>query len=73
MFGDTAKSGMGITGALEVGFHITNCTSVKEYAYSEEKNRQFRTDMEDYHCHMDKVANDQTCALFAIFDGHGGR
>jgi len=29
--------------------------------------------MEDTHCHQDKVAGDQTCGLFGIFDGHGGR
>ena len=29
--------------------------------------------MEDTHCHVDKVAGDQTCGLFGVFDGHGGR
>ena len=29
--------------------------------------------MEDTHCHQDKVAGDQTCGLFGVFDGHGGR
>ena len=28
--------------------------------------------MEDTFCHLDKVANDQTCGLFGVFDGHGG-
>jgi serine/threonine protein phosphatase PrpC len=28
--------------------------------------------MEDTVCHLDKVANDQTCGLFGVFDGHGG-
>jgi len=25
------------------------------------------------HCIVDKVGNDSSCGLFAIFDGHGGR
>lgn len=25
------------------------------------------------YCLVDRVANDPTCGLFAIFDGHGGR
>ena len=29
--------------------------------------------MEDTYCHKDGVANDQSCGMFAIFDGHGGR
>jgi serine/threonine protein phosphatase PrpC len=45
-------------GAEEVGFHISNCSSVKEYGYTEEKNMKFRAQMEDTYCHMDKVAGD---------------
>ena len=60
-------------GAMEVGFHIQTSSSVREYAYSEDKNRQFRPDMEDTFCHVDKLANDQNCGLFGIFDGHGGK
>jgi len=66
-----ASGGAGF--AQEVGFHIENCSSVKEYAYTEDKNRQFRPQMEDTCCHKDKLCNDQTCGLFAVFDGHGGR
>jgi serine/threonine protein phosphatase PrpC len=29
--------------------------------------------MEDTFCHMDSVAGDQSCGLFGIFDGHGGK
>lgn len=29
--------------------------------------------MEDTFCHLDKVANDPSCGLFAVFDGHGGK
>jgi hypothetical protein len=29
--------------------------------------------MEDTFCHQDKVGGDQTCGLFGIFDGHGGK
>ena len=56
----------------DVGIHITSCSSVKEYAQFEDKNRQYRPQMEDTFCHVDKVANDQTCGLFGVFDGHGG-
>ena len=31
----------------DVGEHITNTSSVKEYAYSEDKNYRFRPQMED--------------------------
>lgn len=61
------------SGAMEVGFHIKNPSSVKEYAYTEDKNRQFRPDMEDTCCHQDKLNNDPTCGLFGVFDGHGGK
>lgn len=59
--------------AQDVGFHIETAYSVKEYAYTEDKNRQFRPDMEDTHCHLDKVGGDASCGLFAVFDGHGGK
>ena len=59
--------------ALDVGFHVENASSVKEYAYTEDKNRQFRPEMEDTHCHVDKLAGDDSCGLFAVFDGHGGK
>ena len=57
----------------DVGFHVEPAYSVKEYAYTEDKNRQFRPDMEDTHCHLDKVGGDASCGLFAVFDGHGGK
>ena len=59
--------------AQDVGFHVQNPSCVKEYAYTEDKNRQFRPDMEDTHCHLDKVAGDPNCGLFGVFDGHGGK
>lgn len=59
--------------AQDVGFHIDTAYSVKEYAYTEDKNRQFRPDMEDTQCHMDKVGGDANTGLFAVFDGHGGK
>jgi len=46
---------------------------VKEYAYTEDKNRAYRPDMEDTYCHQDKFCNDPTTGVFAVFDGHGGR
>lgn len=58
---------------FDVGIHVVNCSSVKEYAQTEDRNQKFRPQMEDTYCHMDKVANDQTCGLFGVFDGHGGQ
>jgi len=29
--------------------------------------------MEDTFCHQDGVNGDESCGLFAIFDGHGGK
>ena len=65
------------------GEHNNNASSVREYAYEEERNMKFRPQMEDSkyfiyhlnlaHCIMDKIAGDASCGLFAIFDGHGGR
>jgi len=46
---------------------------VREYAYTEDKNRQFRPDMEDTCCHMDKLGGDDSCGFFGVFDGHGGK
>lgn len=46
---------------------------MKEYAYTEDKNRAFRPDMEDTFCHADKLAGDPHCGLFGVFDGHGGK
>lgn len=60
-------------GAQDVGFHVQAPSSVKEYAYTEDKNRQFRPDMEDTYMHMDKAAGDETCGVFGVFDGHGGK
>ena len=56
-----------------MGFHVQVASSVKEYAYTEDKNRQFRPEMEDTHMHQDKVAGDETCGIFGVFDGHGGK
>ena len=33
--------------AQETAEHVTNCTSVKEYAYFEDRNQRFRPQMED--------------------------
>ena len=73
MFGLSTKPEPKKISAVDVGFHVPNASSVLEYGYSEDKNRQFRPDMEDTYCHVDKLANDPNCGLFAIFDGHGGR
>lgn len=55
-------------------------TSVKEYAYLEDRNYPIRQNMEDSkdtihhidHFAIDGFAKDANCGLFAIFDGHGG-
>ena len=70
-FGGTASSFSSF--AQDVGFHVENAVSVKEYAYTEDKNRQFRPEMEDTHCHADRLNGDESCGLFAVFDGHGGK
>ena len=41
IFGDTG------TIVQDTGKHFTNCTSVKEYAYEEDKNYRYRPQMED--------------------------
>lgn len=53
-------------GAADVGFLVSNAQSVTEYAYSEDKNRSFRPEMEDTYCHVDKLAGDPSCGLFCI-------
>ena len=57
----------------EVGFHQPHASSVKEYAYTEDKNYKFRPQMEDVSAHKDRVNNDASCGLFCVFDGHGGK
>lgn len=51
----------------------SNSTSVHSYAYAEDRNMRFRPHMEDTHCIVDKMGGDNSCGLFAIFDGHGGK
>ena len=46
-------------------------TPFKEFSYQEDKNT--RDYMEDFHAINTKLNGDPTQALFAIFDGHGGR
>ena len=66
----------------EVGEYEKAGSSVREYAYSEDKNYKFRPQMEDSkntfnkvlaYIIKDKMANDPNCGFFAVFDGHGGR
>jgi hypothetical protein len=66
----------------DVGVHEKAASSVKEYAYTEDKNFRFRPAMEDSKAWLmrcvaysikDKVGNDPNCGIFAVFDGHGGR
>ena len=45
---------------------------MKEYAQTEDQNERFRPQMQDTYCHVDKAANDPTCGIFGVFDGHGG-
>ena len=46
--------------------------SVKAFAYSEDKNSQFRNTMEDYSKIVDSYMNDNTKGFFSLYDGHGG-
>lgn len=55
------------------GLHQMNPQAVKEYSYQEDRNQKFRPNMEDTYSVKDSFGNDTSCALFAIFDGHGGR
>ena len=75
---------MGSLGVSETGEHNINASSVREYAYEEDRNLRFRPQMEDskqelfinsfsVHCIVDKIGGDPNCGLFAIFDGHGGK
>lgn len=49
-----------------------NAVSVKEYAYSEDKNTQYRNNMEDFSKIVDSYMNDNTKGFFSLYDGHGG-
>ena len=51
----------------------SNPSSVHSYAYAEDRNMRFRPHMEDTHCIVDKMGGDNSCGLFAIYDGHGGK
>ena len=57
----------------DAGEYVEFASSVKSYSFQENKNRRFRPQMEDTYCIVDKLGGDNTCGLFAIFDGHGGR
>ena len=46
--------------------------SVREYAYKEEKNIEFRKSMEDFCKIIDRFMNDNSKGLFCLYDGHGG-
>ena len=50
-----------------------SASSVREYAYEEDKNMRFRPQMEDTYCIVDKAGGDTSCGVFCIFDGHGGK
>lgn len=67
--------------------HNPSASSVKEYAYDEDRNTRFRPQMEDSkksfffthdylclaYCIVDSAGGDSNCGIFAIFDGHGGK
>lgn len=53
-------------------FYIKQGISVKEYAYQEEQNSNFREYMEDRQKCVDNFMKDKNNSFFAIFDGHGG-
>jgi serine/threonine protein phosphatase PrpC len=46
--------------------------SVKEFAYKENQNSEYRETMEDFCKITDKFMNDNSKGLFCLYDGHGG-
>lgn len=56
-----------------MGVYEKQASSVREYAYTEDKNYKFRPAMEDTYSIKDRLGNDPNCGLFAVFDGHGGK
>jgi len=47
--------------------------SVKDIGFSEDRNARYRRTMEDGHCMIDGYCDHSSDALFAVYDGHGGR
>lgn len=45
---------------------------VKEFAYKEECNSEYRNKMEDFCKIIDRFMNDNNKGLFCLYDGHGG-
>jgi hypothetical protein len=76
IFGDLPGVG-GASGVKLVsedkGEYEPNASSVREWAYCEDKNFRFRPYMEDAYFTADKLGGDPSCGAFGIFDGHGGR
>lgn len=47
--------------------------SVRDIGFAEDRNARYRRTMEDGHCMIDGFRGVDRDALFAIYDGHGGR
>ena len=53
-------------------YAVKKSTSVIEYAYKEDQNRQYKENMEDKAKSIDNFTNSKNQSLFMLFDGHGG-
>ena len=53
-------------------YAVKKSTSVIEYAYKEDQNRQYKEAMEDKAKSIDNFTNNKYQSLFMLFDGHGG-
>ena len=53
-------------------YYIQNCYCIKEFAYKEDQNQEYRQYMEDKSKSVINLNNNKNNILFCIFDGHGG-
>ena len=53
-------------------YYDENCGLVKNFAYKENQNINYKTYMEDKGRSISNIKGDPDKALFCLFDGHGG-
>ena len=53
-------------------YYDENCGIIKNYAYKENQNINYKTYMEDKGRSISNIKGDPDKALFCLFDGHGG-
>ena len=63
-FGMSASEWAG--GPQTAAQHNTNCTSVKEYAYNEDRNQRFRPQMEDSKFLISASIPTEVCKLICV-------